>query len=130
MSAIISVKSQFKIGKVSISHLELLWKQFPVSLHPKLLVLMEKFEVAFRLKGDPDFIFIPSLLPEEKPVEVTDIWPRFPSNQQHQIGRSWQFPFVPVGFFPRLLSRLVQQFTGKAPILWRNGLTIRVSEVC
>ncbi len=135
MSSIISVKLNFRNGQVTSQQLAQIWKNYSPETQSKLISILERFEIAFRLR-DKTTLFLPSLLPEEKPEHVRTIlrishldknlWPKYPDGAHHQMGRIYQFAFVPLGFFPRLMSRFIQQFSDvEIVLLWRNGILIR-----
>ena len=67
MASIISVKNRYTDGKVTSLQLETNWKGYPPDLRPKLLSLLERFDVAFRLKTEENVVFIPCLLSNDRP---------------------------------------------------------------
>lgn len=134
MSSVVSFNTNWKDGIVSTSHLQLAWKKYPREIHSKLVSLLEKFEVGFRLKHKKDHLFIPNLLPAAIPsAEVMQqLWISPYAGDFHQIGRVYDFPFVPLGFFPRLMTRVIHQFQQELSeeklTLWRTGLIMQLKD--
>jgi hypothetical protein len=126
MADVISFKNNWKNGVVTASQLDIVWKKYPQAVRDNLLSLLDKFEIAFKLNNQKDkeaAIMIPSLLPEERPVNFETFWTLNPSKGQCCIGRIYQMAFVPLGFFARLMTRLVHHFPkADYPLCWRNGM--------
>lgn len=112
--------------------------QFPESVHPFLLGLLERFEVAFKLRytatdlagaiaGSPPISglelrsFIPALLPQEQPPELDRLWPTFLFSGL-QFGRRWSAPISGYEFIARVMARLMH-FCPKQ-LYWRTGILI------
>jgi serine/threonine protein kinase len=131
MSSIISFNAQWEKGMVSLAQLKMAWKAYPKESHPKLIALLEKFEVAFRIKQKPDAIFIPSLLPEQRPAHIKQTW-SLQNSSTHRVGRIYKFAFVPLGFFARLLTRVIHQFGSQIHqdqlVFWRYGIYAKLTE--
>jgi Leucine-rich repeat (LRR) protein/GTPase SAR1 family protein len=122
-----------KDGIIRQRELRLLCKApfFPESLHPLLLGVLEKFEIAFRLRvalGDgvkETQTLIPLMLPELPPIELEMIWP-----VQHpkglQFGRRYTCPINATAFLWRAMVRLLRL----APngLYWRYGMLIENRE--
>jgi hypothetical protein len=68
MSDIISFKNNWKDAIITLSQLQLVWKQYSKPVQERLLSLLQKFEVAFVLKNE-DRIVIPSMLSNAKPED-------------------------------------------------------------
>ncbi|XP_046571062.1 leucine-rich repeat serine/threonine-protein kinase 2-like [Haliotis rubra] len=75
-------------------------ESFPNSLIPQYLRLLEKFEIA--LPRNEEELLIPCRLPEQKPAL------RMPNLSKHEkISRIYSMPFTPLGFWSRLITRLI-----------------------
>ena len=128
--------------------------QFPHALIKEFVSLMQKFEVVHLL--DNNRLLIPSLLPADEgnacvvfPTSVfsdsnTTIKPEAVSKQgfarlnTHVFARYYILPFIPNGFFPRVLARILgggisECFTECVSIdekqvlhwrCWRNGILL------
>jgi Leucine-rich repeat (LRR) protein/serine/threonine protein kinase len=111
---------------------------FPESVHPFLLTLLERFEVAFKLRytatdlasaaaGSPPVSglelrsFIPALLPIDQPSELDRLWPTFLFTGL-QFGRRWSAPISGNEFIARVMARLMH-FCPKQ-LYWRTGILI------
>eukprot|EP01103_Thecamoeba_quadrilineata_P007901 TRINITY_DN17723_c0_g1_i1.p1 TRINITY_DN17723_c0_g1~~TRINITY_DN17723_c0_g1_i1.p1 ORF type:complete len:1221 (-),score=174.69 TRINITY_DN17723_c0_g1_i1:174-3554(-) len=66
---------------------------------------------------------IPSLLPDTRPADLSDHWPRF-SPLPH-FGRIYRFDFIPTGFFCRLMVRLFH-VGANTKLFWRNGILLNL----
>jgi hypothetical protein len=66
-----------------------------------------------------------SLLPAQRPVEkLSHVWPSKPTAEESQYGRVYQFQFVPLGFFGRLILRVhhTPETEVHSDCAWLNGL--------
>ena len=129
MADIISFKNNWKNGIVTQNDLDMIWKKTGKEVRERLINMFEKFEIIYPLpsiSNQENRYIIPSLLPEQQPVEFTKWWIMLPQKGEYQIGRIYKMDFVPLGFFARLSSRLVHHFP-KAEYLcnWRNGLLFK-----
>ncbi len=70
MSDVISFKNNWKNGVVPLNQLDIVWKKYPKNVREKLILLFDKFEIAFKFYQKEDCIMIPSLLPEERPPNL------------------------------------------------------------
>jgi Leucine-rich repeat (LRR) protein/serine/threonine protein kinase len=72
-----------------------------------------------------DMIVIPSLLPL-KPAEsyLNDLWADSTLFTGHVTGRRYIFQFLPLGFFSRLLVRILHLSGVNPQYLWRNGMIV------
>lgn len=68
---------------------------------------------------------IPCLLPEEPPSQETQdkFWPPNDEGLSTQLGRIYQFEFVPIGFFSRIMVRLLHS-KWIPLIFWANGIIL------
>jgi hypothetical protein len=107
---------------ISLAQLKMAWKRYPKEYHPKLMSLLEKFEVAFQMKQKDVMCIqltyfliaynvpvIPSFLTDTKPVHLSEAW-KSESGVYHRIGRTYEFTFVPLGFCSRMITRVIHQF--------------------
>lgn len=150
MATIITTKQNYvKSGIINFNDLRHIWKPplFPISIHPLLLTLLQKFEIVFvaddklvkRLTEyfdvspavkNPAYPLgglgvIPSLLPEEVPA-LDILWPRFNENVL-QFDRIYVFDILPIGLFSRLLFRLLNSATDVLHC-WRHGAVLQCSD--
>ena len=122
-----SVK-ELRTGRLSHSKLELIWTQplFTKSTFPVLLAVLRKFDILFKLPkkdGEEDQSIIPYLLPFERPDHVKDIWPPF-EDDLNFLSRTWDFSFLPLGFFPRLIARTCHLPLVTLECVWRTGMVV------
>ncbi len=94
----------------------------PQAIKNKYINLLEKFEVALTIKGGK--IIIPSLLPESRTFPKTndvlsDVNMAEGTDDCYQppLRRFWMSGYIPDGFWPRLICRVVNdQQIGKVSI--------------
>ena len=115
-------------GFLQRSHLRHIWIGYPRAIWPVLLALLERFEIAYPWQCDGESrLIIPSLLPPTSPPNFAELWPPHPQFGFHEYGRIYQFQFVPLGFFSRLMMRLIRtvgiQVHGAA--CWSSGVLLR-----
>ena len=143
MATIITTKQNYvKNGVINFNDLRHIWKPpvFPVSIHPLLMTLLQKFEIVFvaddklvkRLSEAFDVSpaiknpayplgglgVIPSLLPETSPP-LDVLWGRY-DDKVMQYDREYVFEVLPMGLFSRLLFRLLNSATDVLHC-WRYG---------
>jgi hypothetical protein len=87
MSDLISFKNNWKDGNVTHLQLEQIWKNYSKETQLKLVSILEKFEVAFRIKGE-DKIVIPSLLTMGRPVQFEVKYSRHLRNSRRMCGQA------------------------------------------
>ncbi|KAL6061380.1 Pleckstrin y domain [Balamuthia mandrillaris] len=130
MSSIISLKHNFvRHGILKHRDLQLLWKapEFR-SCKSLLLSLLQHFDIIFTI--NPEKSLVPTLLPSERPSNLYSLWyhgdysPDLPKpagtndfanksdhNKSHDekliLGRVFSFKFVPLGFFGRIIVRIL-----------------------
>ncbi|GAM17642.1 hypothetical protein SAMD00019534_008170 [Acytostelium subglobosum LB1] len=140
MSSLITFSHNW-IKKGILVHNELtsIWGgRYDPSLWPVLLKILEKFEVAYELPGRVEVegrSLIPSLLPEEPELEILKIIERewMPTadlvetkQNVHFFGRDYNFEFMPLGFFSRLLLRILHISGIIVKTYWRNGILLDI----
>lgn len=74
---------------------------------------------------EAESFIVPSLLPEDRPVDdLTRAWPKFPSSEEFQFNRAYQFDF---SFdFGKMLVRLLHFPDTVWLCSWRNGCVIQL----
>ena len=80
----------------------------PEMLQPIYISLLEKFEVA--MVTDQQHIIIPSLMPTEAefPNHVEQALFTIDDGYQPSLRRFWHSDYIPDGFWPRLICRVVK----------------------
>jgi len=134
MATVITFSHSFvKNGILQHSDLKHIWVDYPADMHPTLLGLLSKFEVAYPFSKDPNDkrSIVPSLLPPQRPVDqLSQVWKPRPTAEQTQYGRVYQFQFVPLGFFGRLILRVYH--TPETDVLgecaWLSGFVCKMSD--
>ena len=85
--------------------------EIPQTIKDKYINLLEKFEVAFTIKGQR--VIIPSLLPDSVSFSktndiLTDVTMATSFDMCYQpLRRFWVSEYIPDGFWPRLICRIV-----------------------
>lgn len=130
MSSLISFKNSWaKNGAVAMENLTHLWKgQYPENMYEPLKQLLYKFEIAFT-SPDGRSLIVPSLL-DEAPSDYSQLWPPehviLRMENVLQTTRIYQFHFMPLGFFSRLLVRLYALPDVTVQVSWRYGVVLSV----
>ena len=111
MSAVISLRTNFITnGEILEKNLIHIWRAFEPSLHKTLMGLLERFEIAFALPPSEEGAryLVPALLPDTQPGSYTKLWGPIASKEHvYQLGRVYEFKFLPLGFFSRLFVRIL-----------------------
>ena len=130
LSCIITTKHRYiKQGILLHSDLVQIWhqKDYPIEYHPKLLHILQKFEITFPLekydinnydewlKGKS---LIPSALPISPGNHIFQLFPKFEPCLQY--SRNYNIPFVPSGFLNHVIIKVIQQLTDVH--YWRFGV--------
>jgi hypothetical protein len=71
---------------------------------------------------------IPSLLPENRPKAVEGMWPHILPETQFEQGRQYVFPFLPIGFFSRVMVAVLHTPDVECRAFWRNGVVVSSGE--
>ena len=86
--------------------------EIPQTIKDKYINLLEKFEVALTIKGQR--VIIPSLLPDSVSFPKTNdiltdvtMTTSFDMCYQPPLRRFWVSGYIPDGFWPRLICRIV-----------------------
>eukprot|EP01133_Synstelium_polycarpum_P015754 gene15754-18720_t len=141
MSSLITFSHNWiKRGILVHSELVSIWGgRYDPSLWPVLLKILEKFEVAYELPGFDEYdgrSLIPSLLPEDPEGDIQAIlereWrPTIELIEErvpvHFFGCDYNFEFMPLGFFARLLLRVLHVANIEIKTYWRNGLLLDIN---
>ncbi|XP_062596866.1 uncharacterized protein LOC134258357 [Saccostrea cucullata] len=122
MACVVSVKeSPIKNGRLNHKDLNIVWKDYPESLHQWLLRLTEEFDLTFFIppeEGSKDKVnLVPCLLPENKPKFE---WPE--ADKKSGITETkmvYLFDYLPAGLFNRGQVRL-QEYSDYY-IIWKKG---------
>jgi hypothetical protein len=116
MATLITSKPNFvREGILHTRNLELVWRppDFPRYLHPVLLSLLQKYELAFPLPDNKGYLLTPLL--GDQPLGTEPITPQ--SNYHERI---YKFDFVPLFLFSRLMIRIMYFMEGLT--YWKTGL--------
>src|SRR3990167_286775 len=73
---------------------------YPPEIHDLLIDLLQKLDYKSNL-----LIFIPNLLKDTIP-EIDQLFPRYPSPSEIEFQRVYDFTYVPLGFFQKLITRI------------------------
>lgn len=133
LSDVVGLTGQFsslqETGIISRKNLEKAWAAYPRDTHGTLLDILEKFEVAFRVKAsEVEEYCLPSLLPAQVPARLEEIFPLAPLENEIEVGRIYSQNFLPLGFFFRLLVRLQHLPDSTSHLVWRSGLLLSVNQ--
>lgn len=119
-------------GRLSHVTLPLIWTQplYPKSTYDILLGLLRKFDIVFKIPTkeettgiSEDESIVPCMLSPQRPERVKEIWPTF-EDQMSYMSRSWDFAFLPLGFFPRLIARTCHLPLISLECVWRTGMIV------
>lgn len=75
-----------------------------------LINLLQKFEVIALLKSKDSaekVLLIPTLLPVAPSVPIDNHWPTQIVQGENEVERDYEFDFLPIGVFGRIMVRLV-----------------------
>lgn len=111
-------------------HLALLWKdaeKFPKETHAQLISLLERFNIVHRMSNGN--LLVPSVLPISQPLIPTDLWPALCPKGYVEQGHIFDFPFLPLGFFGRLLARMFYLDDDvELPLFWNGGAVAKLHD--
>jgi TPR repeat protein/serine/threonine protein kinase len=112
-----------KNGTVAASDLSHVWKAFSEPETEQVMGLFESFQVAFAKRREGLWV-VPSLLPEERPVDATIDFA--PGRDVQLYERMFKFEILPSGLFGRLIARLQEWSADGVAIthMWRDGFVI------
>jgi hypothetical protein len=126
-STVCSTKNGFsRNGTITTTNLfTQIWRDYPAEVHPTLLSLFESFEIIYRTPGQDDTLLIPSMLPENTPGDVKQLFHAVSPSSQYL--RQYELEFIPNGLFSRFMVRLMRY--GNIQRVWRRGLMISSNTV-
>ena len=71
---------------------------------------------------------VPNLLPDVYPVQdLQRFWRTILPNNRIEQGRVYQFSFLPIGFFSRVIVRLMNVQFIEGVLFWKNGALLMIS---
>jgi serine/threonine protein kinase/GTPase SAR1 family protein len=116
-------QSWVKNGTVAASDLVHVWKAFSEQETEQVMGLFESFQVAFAKRKEGLWV-VPSLLPEERPVDALIDF--LPGREVQLFERMFKFEILPSGLFGRLIARLQEWSADGVTIthMWRDGFVI------
>ena len=129
-------------GILSTNELNSIWKQFvgkgnELSIE-KLIEVLVKLEFAHKLPTammndslteaatTEQCVLVPHLLPIHRPY-ISCVWPRVIPCGLFEWGRTFVFPFLPIGFFGKLIARLLHFPVLTKAFWWQSGLVLKVN---
>ena len=136
MASFVSFSSRWdRDGLIPRENIPQVLKGFNTDIHESLLDVLERFGILVRLPKREEYtrVLVPCLLPPDRP----DTFYRAPGQSEEgswcgicpqemiEHGRVYDFPFVPLGFFERILAGtffLSMEVTHNT--VWRNGVVL------
>ncbi len=108
------------------SELEEIWDAsiYPADIHPTLLELMNKFELAYKLPDEGSYL-VTELLPSTEPD--------FEWNDTDNLHFYYRYDFLPAGVITRFIVRVHQDLECKsdgAYLCWREGAVLSREGTC
>ncbi len=100
-------------GFFNKSSLRDIWESQDIEDYDLLMVLMEKFELCFRLLDKKDEWLFPSLLPSEKP--------KYEWNSSNNLLLHYQYDSMPIDILSRIVVRL-HHLIPRPELVWRRGV--------
>jgi internalin A len=97
-------------GRFDFAQLRTIWFEYPEDKHLYLITLMKKFELCFQIE-DTDSYIIPELL--------TPSAPDFAWDYQGNLGREYQYEFMPSGILTRFI--VITHHLIERGLYWRKG---------
>ncbi|KAH3760740.1 leucinerich repeat kinase [Pelomyxa schiedti] len=132
MATIITTKGNFVANNGTLDHSNLvhIWKgKYPLEMHESLLRLLSFFGVMFPMRVTPPKSLVPCLLDDDIPIEsVMREWPKTIPKGLSEYSRMYTFPQLPLGFFGRVVARLLYLDINPL-VLWRSGMVANVNSV-
>lgn len=98
-------------GKFSLDDIKRVWKEYPTETHIKLVELMRKFELCFKVPNK-NFYVIPELLSSQKPNLVK--W-----NYSNNLTIEYQYKFMPAGILTRFIVICHHMINNN--LFWKDG---------
>lgn len=120
MSSLITVRSNWTVkGILMLENLGRAFSNYPQRIHRMLLGLLVHFRIGYLLRSE-SAVLLPSLLPPFILKDDSTLWP-LKSHNCKEFGRLFRFPFMPVGFFGRVLVQIMHLPELQLQALWRNA---------
>ena len=101
LSDLINFRFNWRHGRIPLSAIRQIWESFDDDKIEQIISVLESFDIFHRMyntQNEPE-ILVPSLLPVEPSLKI-EFRPKY--------FRTYTFPFLPLGFFGNLVSRLHQ----------------------
>jgi len=126
--------SWIKDGKLRITDLSshIFAAKYPTSIHEQLVALLERFAVIY-ITSSLDlagYVIVPSMLPERPEGEKLELfqrtWPSVAPKGEVEYGREYTFPFLPLGFFEKIMVRVMHSQQVEPVLFWRTGIVARL----
>jgi internalin A len=92
--------------------------EYPDSCHDFLLRLMEKFQLCFRMPGDPERYLVPELLGENQP-DIRQLL------DAPGLGFRYQYEILPEGLLPRFIVQTHHLSEANPEWRWRTGVVLQ-----
>lgn len=135
MSAVITLKHRYgqdtrKEGIITSLDMQHIWREFPKDMVPTFMNLLQSFEITFRLPREGteahDTYIIPSLLALQQP-DLKPHWKLVQGQRAEGLvfARVYDFEFLPLGFFSRLIVRNFHLPNIEKVSYWRNGMVLK-----
>jgi len=125
-----------KDGVLPINNISNVFSKFDPAMHNSLLQLLENFSIVYRIRspvqtGSADEytegILVPSMLPETcKEEALAERWPPVVAETTKEFKRVYSFPFLPLGFFNRIMVRLLHLPGVVGSLFWQTGVVLRL----
>ena len=128
MTCIISVKTSnwIKAGILEYSKIPQIFSQYPKTIHPILLDLLQNFNIIYQQLNSKNFI-VPSLLDHTaNKSQLLKYWQPFCDDNFIEIGRMIRFPFLPIGFFDKFIIHMFHVSVINIKLMWRYGMIINL----
>ena len=116
--------SWVKEGKLAIADLPQVLVRFDAALAETLLALLVRFNIIHKIKGSTDYM-VPSLLPANiSTVTLSKTWSTETPSNVNEFRRLYKFMFLPLGFFSRLMLRMLHIPNINGILFWRDGFIV------
>jgi len=128
MSTLITFQHSFiKKGILEEAVISHVFAAYPETMHQTLIGFLERYKVALHVKVKQLYL-VPALLPETCQQEEFDThWPGITPNETGEFlfhGKDYNYRFLPMGFFPQIVGRILLLGDVQVLMCWRNGIVI------
>ena len=130
MASVVTFQHSFiKNGILDPKNIPHVFKQHPSKLRGTILTFLEKYKIILHL-SKKNLYLVPSLLPETIPTDEILLHWKYIPNEEDAIriveqGKNYKFSFLPMGFVPQLLGRVVLVENAEVLVCWRNGFLFK-----